>query len=510
MTRLRRQLFPSFLVLCACGGGADGVTTSSSASPNAVTSLAATPVAAVTVGGTAYFSSTRLNVSWTAPARGSAVRYAVAWTDQIAKVRAVRTTTTLGFGLSELKAGTPYKIDVTACTTDACADTAVASTTVTTAGEVWQLQGTGASVVGLLRIVSDGNVKLHVMRYGQDAPPALAGRLLMYYGPMQANAKGLAAGVTVLSASVGTSSSYLSFSSRAGSSGLISPPTAAALVKEVNTGQGVPLSGVAGGKVRLFYEATDATNKTRILSVDSQDGYTGLDFNSGASTVCATAADYATGGGCAPSVVIGLEGDAVNPNARITNARQHKIGYPTQTDWRWDGSPGTYMLFTTDALGACSTFPQNHGYAVWSGTRWDVQYDAGGCPKLFKSVQAAHPLHLGGVKYKLYYGDPSDANGKVTTSPLPFLGPKKLMYADGALTGTATRVDFEDWEGTAAGRIITFLWPDGSPLNATARGYIDDFSIVAPTGDLALQVFYVAITDGNIAPFSSAAVLINP
>jgi hypothetical protein len=125
-------------------------------------------------------------------------------------------------------------------------------------------------------------------------------------------------------------------------------------------------------------------------------------------------------------------------------------------------------------------------------------------------VQAAHPLHLGGTRFKMYYGDPSDKTGRVTGSNLPFLGPKKVIYADGARTGAPSRIDFEDWEATASGRRIVFLWPDGSTLNATANGYIDDFSVVMPTGSVEVQVLYVAITDGQVPPFAAAAVLVNP
>ena len=496
--------------LVACSSASDVTTIPGTSASPSVTGLAASPVMATTIAGTAYTSSTRLRVTWTPPSAITAPSYLVRWTDQVTNTIGSTTTTTTAITLTDLKAATLYAIDVIACSAVPCPEVTSASVAATTPGEVWMLQGTGASVAGLTRIVPDGNVKLHVSRYGIDAPAPLAGRLVMYYGPLQANAKGLAVGVTTTAATAVTSASYLSFTSHAGTSGLLFPATASALVKSVNTGQGVPLTAAMGGKIRLFFEAGDNANKTRILSVDSQDGYLGLDFNSGPSTTCSTAADYSAGGGCALTVVIGVEGDAVAPNARIANARQHKIIYPTQTDWRWDGAPGTPMVFTTDAVASCTTFQQNHGYAVWNGSAWVVQYDASGCPKLFKSVQAAHPLHLGGVRYKLYYGDPSDATGRVSTSPLPFLGPKKLIYADGAFAGDRTRVDFEDWEGVTAGRVLTFLWPDGTTLNATARGYIDDFSIVAPTADLALQVFYVAITDGSVVPFSAAAILINP
>jgi hypothetical protein len=168
------------------------------------------------------------------------------------------------------------------------------------------------------------------------------------------------------------------------------------------------------------------------------------------------------------------------------------------------------MVFTLDAIPGCTTATHNQAYAVWNGTSWQVQYDASGCPKLMTSMQAAHPLHMGGARYKLYYGDPSNTAGRVTGSPFPFLGPKKLIHADGATSGAAATVEFEDWEPVARGRDLTFLWPDGSTLDATAEGYIDDFTVLAPTGVLALQVMYIAITDGTVPPFAASAVLLNP
>ena len=502
------------LAACSAGGGDQGPpASSSSGSPAPIVwsaDVAAATVPAVTIGGTAYFSSTRLDLLWSAPTSGVASRYDVTWTEASGGPAKTASTTGTSMRLGDLKAATGYRIEVTPCTAQTCSGTTPASTTAQTPAEVWQLQGTGGTTAGLTRIVSDGNVKIHALRYGSDAPAGLAGRLRLYYGPLPQNTKGLAPATTSVAASASDASSYTQFTSAAGSGGLLTPPSAAMLVREVSTGQGVALSAAMGGKIRLFFEASGSDNKTRILFLDAQDGYAGLDFNSGAPGRCSTAADYAGSGGCAPGVAIGVEGDPTGANARITNARQFKIGYPTLNDWRWDGSAGTFMVFTTDQVPGCSAVQPNHGYAVWSGTAWQVQYHASGCPKLLPSVQAAHPMHLGEARYKLYYGDPSDQTGRVAGSGLPFLGPKKLIYADGALTGDTVRVDFEDWETTARGRPLVFLWPDGQTLNATAEGYIDDFSYLTPTGDLALQVMYLAITDGTAAPFAAAAVLLNP
>src|SRR5207248_1997684 len=105
--------------------------------------------------------------------------------------------------------------------------------TVETPIEVWQLQGSGASTAGLTRIVSDGNVRLQAMRYGSDAPAALAGRVQLYYGPAATATQQLTVGVAAAAAVQGSSSTYLSFTSKAGTAGLISPTTAATLVSQV-------------------------------------------------------------------------------------------------------------------------------------------------------------------------------------------------------------------------------------------------------------------------------------
>ncbi len=481
--------------------------------PLAPTNVALTNPGTQTVGSSTFSSSTRLGVNWTKPSGYTPDHYLIT----AAEVNGISSMSFSAAGadtsatLSGLKSSTSYNVVVTACKDSACSQAAASPAAIgRTSQEYWQLQGSGSTVAGLTRVVSDGNVRIAVMRYGSDAPDALKNRMQLYYGPNSlGSASGLATALSAAVANAATPSTYLSFTSAAGTSGLKNPTTAATLVKEVNAGQALPMSSAAGGYVRIYFEAQGNDNKTRILSINSRDGYVGKDFNSGDSGVCQSAADYNSGGGCEPTVVIPVEGD-VGGNSKINNARQFKIGFPMQDDWRWNESAGTFMVFTVDSIAGCTTYGHNQAYAVWNGSKWVVQYEAGGCPKLMKSMQAATPVHLGGARYKLYYGDPSDTTGRTSGSTLPFLGPKKIIYADGAATGAAGTVEFEDWESTANARGINFLWPSGDLLSATAEGYIDDFMVVAPTGSLDSQVYYVAITDGTIAPFSAAALLLNP
>lgn len=470
-----------------------------------------------TVGSFSFGSSSKLSATWTAPTSFAVHHFEVIGTESVGGTRtsvsasASETSATL----TGLKAATAYRVMVKACQDAACTlYGAAAPVSATTSTEYWQLQGSGASISGLTKVVSDGNARLSATRIGPDAGTANAGRVQFYYGPMfsQGSTASLAVAVGNAAANAATPSSYLSFTSKAGTSGLVNPPTSSAArsIASVATGQGVPLAANLGNKVRVFFEAAGSDGKTRIYSVDSKDGFVGQDFNSGAALTCSTDADYASTGGCAPTLVIGVDGDATGGNLRIKNARQNKVAHPTQTDWRWDGAPGAFMVFTTDSVASCSTVQQNHGYAVWDGTRWNVQYRADGCPKLFTSAQACLPMHVGGARYKMYCGDPSITAGKVTASNLPFLGPKKLMYADGSGSGADATVEFEDWEAQTASRDIAFLWPNGTRLDDKAEGYIDDYHFLAPTGSLDLQVGYLTITDGVVVPFAVAAILLNP
>lgn len=396
------------------------------------------------------------------------------------------------------KAATTYTVIVFACADVQCKQRSLAGTfQATTPPEYWQMQGTGNTTAGLDRIVSDGNARISATRFGPEAGPVTANRVQLYYGPGGLRRQILSTALTQAPVDPADPSTYLHFESSGGTTGLLTPNPPANLIETIATGQGVPL---VEGKVRIFFEAQGTDRKTRIFSIDSVDGLTGQDFNTGPATTCATAEDFSPGGGCPLRTEIELAANS---------ARQNKVGYPILTDWRWDGAPGTFLVFTTDRVNGCTPSDRNHGYAVWDGSKWEVQTQANGCPKLFQNAQAAFPMHLGGVRYKLYYGDTSNTTGRLPGN-LPFLGPKTLIYADGALTGKPDRVDFEDWEPQSAGRDVVFLWPNGDKLNDTAEGYIDDYHFLAPTGSLDLQVMFLVITNGTEIPFGAAAVLLNP
>lgn len=474
---------------------------------------------AVTVSGKAYFSSTKLALNWTAPNQ-PVEHYEIVATEArgATTVRAVTTSTSLT--LTGLKSATPYSISLRGCLDAACMRyfNADATASAATPEEVWQIQGTGNSMATAKTIVNDGNVGAYAFRFGDWAGPELAGKVQLYYNPTTGSEKGVKtaltpmAGNTAADVSMFTPLSGFGLLRVCGAGGPNNPPPPCvgnSLAAQVSLFQAVPLSAELGGRVRLFFEAAGTDQRTRILYLDSHDGYAGRDFNAGPDTVCRTLADYSAGGACEPRVALGVQGDAVNGNNRVLNARQFKILYPQRDDVRWAGTPGTPMIFTVNTDASCTDRSFTQGYAVWDGNKWQVQYAANGCPKLFEAAQAPMPVHLGGASYKLYYSH----NASPRTQPAGFDNkPMKLLYADGRLSGQPEVVEFEDWETVAQARDLQYIFPDGTPLTLADESRLDDFFMFMPTGDPSLQVMYTntAAPNSTTPPVIGMAVLINP
>jgi uncharacterized protein (TIGR03437 family) len=475
-----------------------------------------------------YASSSTLRVAWTPPA--SAVHhYRITAAETRSSVRAEASATASETLIRNLKAATEYTVTVRACLDADCARALTSSDTAraTTEDEYWAIQGRGNSYATADRLVPDGNVGSYAFRYGSWAGPALDGKVQLYYTPLQAEEKGVKLGEMIAAGAdmVTDAAAFRGVSGYGllrvclpvpGASG--SPPSTPAecvgsksLVTNLALFQAIPLSPEAGGKVRLYFEAGGGDSRTRILYLDSQDGYTGRDFHLGAPTRCSTLADYSAGGPCEPKLAIGVDVDGANANPNLLNARQFKIFYPTQDSWLWDGKPGTAMWFTTEwPDGRCSTFGFNAAYAVWNGAAWKVGYRADGCPKLLPGVQAPAPVHLGGARYKLYFSFHALPGG--VTNPQASLKPMRMLYADPEATGDPALADFEDWEPVASARLIRFLWPDGTRLTDDEQSRLDDFVVFAPTADPTRLIMYSNMSTGGAQgiPFIGSAILLNP
>jgi len=474
------------------------------ATPSAV---AVANVNTSTVGTTTFSSSTKLAVSWKAPTGYTPNHYRIYASETIGNTNVSTTAlaSDISATLTGLKSATTYAVVVKACKDSACeqAGTAVAVSG-KTSEEVWRVQGKGIGGIGhtwseAQEVVSDSNTKAWAFAYGSGAGSGLEGTVRLYYDPdfTDPAQKGVKIGATT-SAATTSPLTVNSFTAAAGY-GLRFSTTSN---YEIATSQPVPLSAAMGGKIRLFFEFgyNAPGNKVGVYYLDSQDGYTGLDYNKGSATVCSTDAEFAVGGNCAPTRALG-------DSSGIDTARQFKIGYPILTDWRWNGESGTFMAFSMNtANGACSTNSAGVGYAQWDGSKWVVS-NTSGCPKFWEHMQAPVPVHLGGAKYKMYYGhtdlsDRSDAT--CTAQNIP--GTKKILYADGAVSGNAGSVEFEDWEDKTYERDMTFLWPDGTAMDSCNEKKIDDFVVYMPTFSTDFQVMYMVNADSWLG----MAVLLNP
>lgn len=481
--------------------------------------LSLTNTAYVTVNTTSYASSANLLASWQ-PFTSTVHHYRLALSNGVDIVQAEIPGVQTSVVLTNLPSSTLHTASLTACLDAACAQAFGANTfaSARTAAEYWQIVGTGNTYTTALRLVSDGNTKPYAIRYDAWAGPTLTNRLQLYYDPLM-NDKGIKLGQLAAS-QVTTLSSVTLFNPIAGyglRSPCVPPPpgtptppactTPAASARSVNTFQAVPLLNPA--RLRLFFEAQGTDGQTRLMTLDSQDGYVGYDFHAGTPTRCETLSDFAAGGGCTPTVILGVQGDAQHANPNVTAVRQSKMGYPTLNDWRWDGAVGTFMFVTIDVPQSCNPYFMTSGYAVWDGTQWALQYGANNCPRTFSAVQAPLPMHLGGARYKLYFSNNTSLQGQPGNNDNK---PLKVMYADGGRSGDPNVVDFADWDGTVLAREVHFLWPDGSLLNLVSESHLDDFAFLTPNQNLEFQVMYTNMSNagGGGPPFIGSAVLVNP
>lgn len=447
-----------------------------------------------TVGTKTFYSSSSLSAQWSAAGNG-VDHYVITATETAGgpplRFSATGTSTTL----TALESSTEYRVTIAACLDASCSSsiTSSSSATASTDEEYWQVRGTGNSFATADKIVSDGNTKAYALLYGADAGAALAGKAQLYYDPMSSTEKGVKIG-TMNSVSSYTPLSGFGFhrNDAQGKAGL-GPLTF----------QVVALTPRLGAKVRLFYEAEDGNGRARVYSIDSKDGWTGRDFNSSSATICQDSDLTST---CAPTMLIGTSSDG---NAHVAQARQLKVGLPTLDKWMWNEEPGTFMVVTIHYSDtSCSSSFFNMGYAVWDGTRWNLQYDSRGCPKTIPGVQAPMPVHVGGARYKLYFNHNATNSGGVEQ-----FKPMKLLYADAAASGSASLVDFDDWETIDRARRVNFFWPNGTLLTDEEKSLFDDYHVWMPSNDPSQQVIYSNMScpsNGCGAPFIGMGVLLNP
>lgn len=464
----------------------------STQSPPTGVTLAA--VNAQTVGSSSFSSSTQMAVSWVAPANATVDHYLILASESVGGT-SLSFSATAGEAskiLTGLKGATPYSIQVIACMDATCSSYGSASAVSrTTSEEYWQLQGSGNGYANATKAVAGGTSLSWVMRWGSEAGSSYNGRYQYYYKSNTASTRGIGIAATAGSdVSVPTLTSFVANTA----AGLRNPcndpqstsgcPGSAAYF--INAIQAVPMS--SSGKVRVFFEAIDATESgqpTRIYSLDSQDGLVGQDFNSSASLAyCGGngSTDYTSTGGCKPTVVLGVSTDSGAGNSPLSQARQFKIGWDWQADWRWNGATGSFMFITGDD--ACGNNLNALYYATWDGSKWTVATDGSGCAKpVVKKAHGPVLVPLGGAKYKVYYED--ETNGTQSGKPLRFI------YADGSLSGAAGTVDFADWESSAKARDVNFLWPDGTLLDAQDEAGLGDHMVLTPGGSLSEQYMFV-------------------
>lgn len=372
--------------------------------------------------------------------------------------------------------------------------------------ETWQIQGSGHSYAAATKVVDNGSTLPYAFHYGTEAGTELSGTTRFYFNPTP-GPDGWTGGVRVATNnSTETSLAALSHFTA-------SPNGVKAACDQMNiqlcsnayayymTGsQAVPLK--QSQKIRLFFEAKDLSQSndptTQIFYLDSQDGYTGEDFNTNtSSSICggAQSLDYAPGGECALSVAV-----AADTTTGLKQARQFKIGYNTLDSWVWDELVGTFMVITGEDT--CGKTRDGLFYATWTGSNWTVTKDGSCVAPLVPYAHGPVLVQTGKGQYKLYYEDiMSNVPNNQVNKPLHYI------TADATRTGDPKVVDFEDWDSYQNAGEVDFLWPDGTQLSAAEESGLGDHFIYTPNG-LDSQVMYLNLGgfDNTSAPAPSTGI----
>jgi hypothetical protein len=467
-----------------------------------------------------YASSTKLKVHWE---EQIADTYEIKITDTITNIEKeiIMSDGKTDLVVMNLKAGTAYIISVEACGNGNCE--LLGTTTKATEEEYWQIQGSGNSYEEATEVIEESSVLSYAIEYDDWAPEELQGETIISF--LGQPTLGEASGIEFAKSTNEDNSAFeridgyklqhacdFSTAMEKNEDGLLPNPNQERecfgpwYMSTIQAFQIIPLES---GIMRLMFESSDREHNTRIMYLESQDGYAGLDYNrEEEETVCITEEDW--NNGCKPTLAIGLEGDDEYGDTGLIQARQFKIGYSKMKSWLWDESEGTFMIIT--GADSCEQTRDGLFYAVWSGTQWNVEKDDDGCAQPL--VEFAHGpviVDLSPTSYKVYYEEQRDWIADHET-PKPF----QMIYADATSTGDPNIIDLEDWEQESVGRDVHFIWPNGDLVPDEVEPGLGDHYIYLPTNDLNYQVMYMNLGGFDDKTWNKGssgigmAVLVNP
>ncbi|MEE2908030.1 MAG: hypothetical protein VX527_09390 [Planctomycetota bacterium] len=435
-------------------------------------------------------SSTSFHVYWRGGVKSESARLTVRETTGRLVHESLVQGTSGSFHLSDLKSDTQYEVLLSAALREASRgqEAVLDSALIRVPPEMWQVFGPsdGNTIEECTIIVPDSSVLAWPMLYPDEPniPHMLRGHVRLYYKlrPGIGMGKFLSTSMSTVPWD-GTDESLLSYDPIP-SPGLFDPPEPTELVERGAAFQVVPLDDSSGFGVRAYFEAKGSDGVVRYMSLDNHDGWLGQDFHPGPPVTVETVEDWEVDALPVLEIDAGFEADT-----GMLMARQSKIGWPTLDNWRWDGSPGSFMVMT--GQDACGQTGDGLFYSVFDGASWSMDRDEAGCPRpLVLSAHGPVIQHLGAQQYKLYF-----ENRAFTDTGKPL----HLIYADGADTGDPNVVEFEDWEPESMAREVHFLWPDGSLVPQEYEPHFGDHVVFCPDGTLDVQYMYINV-GGNDGP----------
>jgi hypothetical protein len=454
-------------------------------------------------------SSTILNVEWSANELAKAYQLFIKDINTNIESVVELDSSKTKYQLTNLKAATEYKIELIICFDDQCIEgEEIGPIIKSTEAEYWQLQGTGNSISTADLAVNESSTLAYIIDL-EESWADKSESSLFYFNPSMS--EDLIGGMQIATVESSKLKALNQFTALPGyglghacnQAGVECKGTE--LVSHILAFQLLPMQGSSETFIRAAFESKGSDGHTRIMYLDSQDGPTGLDFNSGSDTICSGLKNYQAGGPCEPQLWVDT-----NDETGFINARQFKIGYHKQNSSIWDQSPSSFMIITGEDT--CGLTTNGLFMSIYNGVNWNTVKDDNNCAKpIARFAHGPVIVDLSKSTYKLYYEDETTFRyGGDKEKPM------KMIYANAKISGSESTIDSDDFEVEGFARDVNFLWPNGELISAAQESGFGDHYIYMPNNSLDFQVMYLNLNgfdnydNPSPSPGIGMAVLVNP
>ena len=360
-----------------------------------------------------YPSSSALSFSWTPPLE-SISHYQITLESQgsVIQEQTIESTSS-SFGVTALRSATEYAFSLVACLDEACsehveADPENLALVSATHSEVWRFLGSPDNASEIYTILPAGADTPSVLSFGESAPEEFSGRILLSYvdhtSPSLRGVRFAELNRLSISESTITETDILITDNFGLSNIEVSVESNRSLSSlSFTSAQMKPMIFEDGLGIRLFTTASANQEPEQLFSINSADGFKGLDYSAAETTFCSTSEEYNSADHCLLEDV--LIPDASLGTLPMASVEQFQLGWEIidRSNLGVDSTPIMIVQGTSPCQDESSA---SHLYSALFNTadgQWEMQLEDD-CPeKLVDQGNNPSLVNYNSGQMKLYY-----------------------------------------------------------------------------------------------------------